>query len=116
MACVSRTLIVADNDFPLHLDVERVELFGDVKRIGIDFRMGQEFGPDGDDLRVTHSLIRYGRGRPSIPTSTLKIELLVASTSDFDGENARPTIAGPDRNSSADASGVMRTTPAVSER
>jgi hypothetical protein len=43
--------------------------------------------------------------------STLNRELLVATITDFDGENARPTMAGPDRNKFRLRSGEILTTP-----
>src|SRR5438552_12207369 len=104
--------IVANDQLPAHFDAECIQLIGDVQRIGVNALRGQHLRPHRDDLGVPHSVEeRYGTGQPSMRASTLNSELLVATITDFDGENASPTMAGPDRNNSAFLSGEILTTP-----
>ena len=46
--------IVADDQLPPHFDAQRVQLIGDVQRIGVDALRGQHLRPNSDDLGVGH--------------------------------------------------------------
>ena len=83
-----------------------VQLRGEVERVGIDAIAREHLAADGDNFGVHQK-----RGRPLMPTSTRWMALVVATTMARDGVKARPTMPGPERNSSARRSGSMRTTP-----
>ena len=98
--------VVADHGLGDHFHSQVVQLGGEVKGIGIDALRRQHFGADRDNLRV-HQI----SSRPLMPASTRYKALVVATIMAREGVNARPTMPGPERNSSACLSESMRTTP-----
>ena len=103
--------IVADHVFGRHFDAQIVQLLGQEERIRIDALVRQHLGADGYDLGVHRRLRYHANCEPRTPTSTRKIALVVDTIMARVGENARPTMPGPETKRSALRSGVIRTTP-----
>src|SRR5260370_20935700 len=99
--------LVTDYGFANHLDTQRVELIGKVKRICVESLRSQQLRAYCDDFSVRHQ----GRGLPAIPTSTRKRAPLVQTSMAREGVKAKPTMPGPERNSSGMGLWSKRTTP-----
>ena len=112
-AAVSSCAIVADDQLAAHFDAQRVQLIGDEQRIGVD-ALGVSNSDPTAMISASASLRRQlKRTRPALDADVHAIQRVVGGQDQgsCEGENARPTMAGPERNNSACASGVMRTTP-----
>ena len=98
--------VVADHGFGGHLHAQVVELGGEVERIGVDALGGEHLRADCDDFGV------HQKQRQALDADVHAVERVGGGDHQgARGVKARPTMPGPERNSSASRSGVMRTTP-----